>query len=190
MYQGCTVFAQLMNFLSAKTFEHCVKRYHGTYRLRSFSCWDQFLCLAFAQITGCRSLRAIEVSLNALPGRLYHLGIRGHVARSTLAEANESRDWRIFADFGRELIRRTRQAYADTGFALELDRATYILDSTTIDLCLSLFPWASFRPYDAAIKVHVLLDLQSSIPAFLRIIAGRVHDIQMLDHIPVEAGAI
>jgi hypothetical protein len=190
MYQGRTVFAQLMDFLPYKTFERYVQRYQGEHRVRSFSCWDQFLCLAFAQITGCRSLRAIEVSLNALPGRLYHLGIRGHVARSTLAEANESRDWRIFADFGRELIRLTRQVYAQTPFALKLKQAAYILDSTTIDLCLSLFPWADFRTTKAAIKVHTLLDLKSSIPTFLRITAGRVHDIQMLDHIPVEPGAI
>jgi len=190
MNHGRSVFAQLMDFLSAKTFAHCVKRYQGEHRVRSFSCWDQFLCLAFAQITGCRSLRAIEVSLNALPGRLYLLGIRGHVSRSTLADANESRDWRIFADFGRELIRITRHAYADSRFALDLDRTAYILDSTTIDLCLSLFPWADFRKTKAAIKVHTLLDLQSSIPTFLRITVGRVHDLLMLDQIPIEPGAI
>jgi hypothetical protein len=190
MNHGRTVFAQLMDFLPYKTFERYVQRYQGEHRVRSFSCWDQFLSLAFAQITGCRSLRAIDVSLNALPGRLYHLGIRGHVSRSTLADANESRDWRIFADFGKELIRITRQAYANSRLALDLDRAAYILDSTTIDLCLSLFPWADFRMTKAAIKVHTLLDLQSSIPTFLRITAGRVHDIQMLDKIPIESGAI
>ena len=190
MNHGRTVFAQLMDFLPYKTFDRYVQRYQGEDRVRSFSCWDQFLCLAFAQITGCRSLRAIELSLIALPGRLYHLGIRGHVARSTLTETNESRNWRIFADFGRELIRLTRPAYAQTSFALKLKQAADILDSTTIDLCLSLFPWADFRTTKAAIKVHTLLDLKSSIPTFLRITAGRVYDIQMLDHILVEVGAI
>jgi len=190
MNTGRTVFAQLMDFLPHKTFDRLVHRYAGAYRVRSFSCWDQFLCLAFAQLTGCRSLRTIELALNALPSRLYHLGIRSRVSRSTLADANESRDWRIFADFGRELIRITRHAYAHSAFALELDRAAYVLDSTTVELCLSLFPWAHLKRSEAAIKMHTLLDLQSRIPTVIRILPGRVHDVQFLDQIPVEPGAI
>ena len=162
MNSGKTVFAQLMDFIPAHEFQHCVARYHGPYRVRSFSCWDQFLSMAFAQLTFRESLRDIETCLRALGGKLYHLGIRGHISRSTLADANETRDWRIFADLARVLIAAARPLYAGDPWGVELEETAYALDCTTIDLCLSLFPWARYRRLNAAVKMHTLLDLRGS----------------------------
>jgi len=189
MNQGKTVFAQLMDFLPAHEFRRCVNRYQGNYKVSHFSCWDQFLCMAFAQLTYRESLRDIETCLRALGPRLYHLGLRGHVSRSTLADANETRDWRMYADFAQVLIRTARQLYADERFAVELNQTVYALDSTTIDLCLSLFPWAPFRSAKAAVKLHTLLDLRGNIPAFIHITDGKTHEVNVLDMLCFEAGA-
>ena len=178
-----------MDHLPRYEFQKCVGRYHGEYQQKSFSCWDQFLAMAFAQFTYRESLRDIEACLRSMSGKLYHAGFRGNVARSTLADANESRDWRIFADFAQVLIRIARPLYAHDPIGVELDQSLYALDSTTIDLCLSLFPWARFRKHKAAVKMHTLLDLHGNIPTFIGITDGTVHDVNILDEILPEAGA-
>jgi uncharacterized protein DUF4372/DDE family transposase len=187
--QGRTVFAQLISFLSHNEFNRCVARYDGNKSVRSFSCWDQLLTMAFAQLTYRESLRDIEVCLRAQRGKLYHSGLAGPVRRSTLADANETRDWRIYADFAQSLIQTARPLYSDTELEIDLDATLYALDSTTIDLCLSLFPWAQFRRAKAAIKLHTLMEIQSSIPVFIAITSGRVHDINVLDAITPEPGS-
>jgi hypothetical protein len=189
MHSGRSVFSQLMDFLPRHEFNKCVKRYRGQYRLRTFSCFDQFLCMAFAQLTYRESLRDIETCLRAMHSKLYHAGIRGNVSRSTLADANEKRDWRIYADFAHVLIHTARQLYADEGFGLELEQTAYVLDSTTIDLCLSLFPWAHFRKRKGAIKLHTLMDLRGAIPCFICITKGTTHDVTILDQLIFEPTA-
>jgi len=189
MNLGQTVFAQLMDFVPMHEFRRCVTRYRGNYKVSTFSCWDQFLCMAFAQLTYRESLRDIETCLRAMQGKLYHLGIRGRVSRSTLADANEKRDWRIYADFAHALIRIARLLYADDGFGVELDHTAYALDSTTVDLCLSLFPWAQYREKNAGIKIHTLLDLRGNIPSFLQITPAKIHDVNFLDQLIVEPGS-
>ena len=189
MNLGRTVFAQLVEYLPHKEFQKCVARYRGDYYLKSFSCWDQFLAMAFAQLTYRESLRDIEACLHSVHGKLYHMGFRGRAARSTLAGANESRDWRIYAEFAQVLIGIARPLYAHDPIGVDLDQSLYALDSTTIDLCLSLFPWARFRQHKAAVQLHTLLDLRGNIPTFLRVTAGAVHDINILDEIVPEAGA-
>jgi hypothetical protein len=187
--QGRTIFSQLISFLPDREFRRCVARYHGDARQRGFSCWDQYLAMAFAQLTYRDSLRDIEACLRALGGKLYHLGFRGRVSRSTLADANDAHDWRIFADFAQVLIRIARPLYIREPMGVELDQSLYALDSTTIDLCLSLFPWAKFRRAKAAVKMHTLLDLHGNIPTFIRVTSGAVHDVNILDEILPEAGA-
>ncbi len=189
MNEGRTIFSQLISFLPDREFRRCVARYGGDSKLRGFSCWDQYLAMAFAQLTYRDSLRDIEACLRALGGKLYHLGLRGRVARSTLADANESHHWRIFADFAQVLIRIARPLYAKDPMGVELEQSLYALDSTTIDLCLSLFPWAKFRRHKAAVKLHTLLDLHGNIPTFIRVTSGDVHDVNILDEIVPEAGA-
>jgi Domain of unknown function (DUF4372)/Transposase DDE domain len=178
-----------MEHLPRYEFQKCVARYSGDYQQKSFSCWDQFLAMSFAQLTYRESLRDIEACLRSVGGKLYHVGFRGKVARSTLAEANESRDWRIFADFAQVLIAAARPLYADDPIGVDLKAGLYALDSTTIDLCLSLFPWARFRQHKAAIKLHTLLDLHGNIPTFIGITDGKTSDVKMLDEIVPEAGA-
>jgi hypothetical protein len=190
MYEGQTVFAQVMDFLPEKKFRHCVHRYNGNYRVRSFTCYDQLLCMAFAQLTYRESLRDIECCLRAMREKLYHMGIRGKVSRSTLANANETRDWRIYSDFAQILIHEARRLYVDDDFGLQLKETVYALDSSTIDLCLSVFPWARFRKTKGAVKLHTLLDLRGDIPTFIWITAGKVHDVNVLDHLIPEPGAI
>ncbi len=189
MNQGRTVFSQLIAFLPDREFRRCVARYDGDARLRGFSCWDQYLIMAFAQLTYRESLRDIAACLRALGTKMYHMGFQGKVARSTLADANESRDWRIFADFAHVLIRIARPLCAADPIGADLDQSLYALDSTTIDLCLSLFPWAKFRKHKAAVKMHTLLDLRGNIPTFIRITDGKAHDVNVLDEIVPEAGA-
>jgi transposase len=189
MYTERIVFSQLMDFLPKYEFNQCVRRYCGNYRIRHFSCFDQFLCMAFAQLTYRESLRDIETCLRAMQPKLYHAGIRGHVARSTMADANENRHWLIYADFARILIHRARKLYANDDFGLALEQTTYAFDSSTIDLCLSLFPWAKFRKHKAAVKLHTLMDLRGSIPCFIRITDGKTHDVNVLDDLILEAGA-
>jgi hypothetical protein len=189
MNTGRTVFSQLIEFLPHPEFQKCVARYGGGRYLKSLSCWDQYLAMAFAQLTYRESLRDIEACLRSVSGKLYHMGFRGKVARSTLADANESRDWRIYADFAQVLIALARPLYANDPLGIDLDQSLYALDSTTIDLCLSLFPWARFRKYKAAVKMHTLLDLHGNIPTFIRITDGKVHDVKILDEIMPEAGA-
>src|SRR5713101_18807 len=189
MNQGRTVFSQLISFLPDREFRRCVERYRGDLRLRGFSCWDQYLAMAFAQLTYRESLRDIEACLRSMQGKLYHLGFRGKVARSTLADANESHDWRIFADFAQALIAIARPLHARDPIGVDLEQSLYALDSTTIDLCLSLFPWARFRRRKAAVKMHTLLDLHGNIPTFIRVTSGDVHDVNLLDVILPEAGA-
>ena len=186
---GRTVFAQIMDFLPLNEFRKCVNRYRGHYKIQQFSCMDQFLCLAFAQLSYRESLRDIEVCLRAVPSKLYHMGIRSAVSRSTLAYANETRDWRIYADFAQVLIHIARPLYAKEALSVELDQTVYALDSTTIDLCLSLFPWARFRQHKAAVKMHTLLDLRGNIPTFIRLSDGLLHDVNVLDEIVPEAGS-
>jgi hypothetical protein len=183
------VFAQLMQWVPHYHFHRLVKRYKGNYKVSRFACWDQFLCMAFAQLTYRESLRDIEACLRSRPNLLYHLGIRGHVARSTLADANEQRDWRIYADLAQWLVARARRLYAQEDLGVELDETLYALDSTTIDLCLTLFPWARFRRHKAAVKMHTLLDLRGSIPTFICITEGKRHDVHFLDELILEAGA-
>ena len=189
MYAGKLVFAQLMEFAPWHTFRRLVAKYRGDFNVRSFSCLDQFLCLAFAQLTYRESLRDIEACLRAQDSKLYHLGIRGNVSRSALADANEGRDWRIHFEFAQSLIGIARRLYASEPLAVDLNDTVYALDSTTIDLCLSLFPWAPFRETKAAIKLHTLLDLRGAIPAFIHISDGRYHDVNALDLLVPEAGA-
>jgi hypothetical protein len=183
------VFTQLMTFLPKHEFRCCVQRYRGDRRVRNFSCLDQFLCMAFAQLTYRDSLRDIETCLRAIQSKLYHLGIRGKVSRSTLADANERRDWRIYSDFAHALIRHARQLYAADSFGVDLEHTAYALDSTTIDLCLSLFPWAEFRRNKGAIKLHTLLDLRGNIPCFVLISDGKTSDVTVLDKLVIEPGA-
>ena len=190
MNSGKTIFAQLMDFLPTYEFRKCVERYQGHYKVQSFSCWDQFLCLAFAQLTYRESLRDIEICLRAAGSKLYHLGFRSQVARNTLANANAVRDWRIYADFAQVLIAEARRLYAAEDFGLELKQTVYALDSKTIDLCLALFPWAKFRKRKGAVKLHTLLDLRGSIPTVIWITTGKVHDVKVLDELFIEAGAI
>ena len=189
MNEGRMVFSQLMDHAPVHEFRRCVARYGADYRLRRFSCWDQFLCMAFAQLSFRESLRDIEACLRAAPTRLYHLGIRSQVSRSTLADANEKRDWRVYADFAQVLIRMARPLFVGESFGVDLDNTVYALDSTTIDLCLSLCPWAPFQRSRGAIKLHTLLDLRGSIPTFIRITHGRISDVSTLDQLPFEAGA-
>jgi transposase len=189
MHKGATIFSQIMDFLPKHKFRKCVDRYNGNYRTRSFSCFDQFMCMAFAQLTYRESLRDIECCLRAMHEKLYHMGIRGKVSRSTLAHANENRDWRIYSDFAQILIHEARQLYVNEDFGLELEQTVYALDSSTIDLCLSLFPWARFRRTKGAIKLHTLLDLRGNIPSFIAITDGKVHDVNILDVLIPEAGS-
>jgi hypothetical protein len=189
MYGGQYVFAQVMDFLPSQVFRRCVARYSGEHRVKRFSCLDPYLCLAFAQLTWRESLRDIEACLRAQSSKLYHLGFRSVIARNTLANANAVRDWRIYADFAQHLIGIARQLYANDPLALNLDETVYALDSTTIDLCLSVFPWAPFRSTKAAVKLHTLLDLRGSIPSFIFISDGKMHDVNILDQLVPEAGA-
>jgi IS4 transposase len=186
---GRTIFSQLMDFLPIHEFRQCVERYHGNYKIQSFSCGDQFLCLAFAQLTHRESLRDIQVCLRAAQKKLYHMGIRSRVSRNTLAHANQVRPWQIYADFAQLLIRQAQRLYAEESFAAELDQTLYALDTTIIDLCLSLFPWAKFRKHKGAVKLPTLLDLQSNIPTVVFITHAKVHDVNMLDQIAFEPGA-
>ena len=190
METGRTVFAQLVDFLPRYDFQQCVKRYRGNYKIKTFSCWDQFLSMAFAQLTYRESLRDIEACLRSVRHKLYHTGFRGKVSRNTLAHANEIRDWRIYADFAQILIARARHLYANDSFGVELKQMVYALDSTTIDLCLSLFPWAKFRKHKAAVKLHTLLDLHGNIPSVIFMTHGKIHDVKILDELVLEAGAI
>jgi transposase len=189
MNAGRTIFAQLIEFLPHKEFQKCVARYRGDANPRGFSCWDQFLAMAFAQLTYRESLRDIQACLGAMRAKLYHMGFRGQVRKSTLADANDAHDWRIYADFAQVLIAQARSLYVAEPMGVELDRSLYALDSSTIDLCLSLFPWARFRRHKAAVKMHTLLDLHGNIPTFIHITDGKVHDVNVLDLILPEAGA-
>lgn len=189
MYTGRLVFSQLMDFLPMRQFHRCVNRYDGDHYMKFFSCLDQFLCMSFAQLSYRESLRDIESCLRAMQNKLYHMGIRTKVSRSTLADANENRDWRIYADFAQVLIKIARDLYADDDFAVELDETVYALDASTIDLCLSLFPWARFRKTKGAVKLHTLLDLRGCIPTFISITDGKVHDVKVLDQLIPEPGA-
>jgi len=189
MNAGRTVFAQLIAHLSHIEFQKCVARYDGDHRHRSLSCWDQYLAMAFAQFTYRESLRDIEACLRSMSGKLYHMGFRSRIARSTLADANETHDWRIFADFAQHLIAVARPLHAEDPMGVHLDHSLYALDSTTIDLCLALFPWAKFRQHKGAVKMHTLLDLHGNIPTFISITDGKVHDVNILDEILPEAGA-
>ena len=189
MHNGRFIFSELISHLPHKEFQKCVARYDDDSQCRTFSHWDQYLTMAFAQLTYRESLRDIEACLRSVTGKLYHLGIRSKVARTTLADANESRDWRIFADFAQVLIRIARPLYAADPIGVDLDHSVYALDSTTIDLCLSLFPWAKFRRHKGAVKMHTLLDLHGNIPTFISITNGKVHDVNILDEIAPEAGA-
>ena len=189
MHAGRFVFSELIAHLPPQEFQKCVARYDHGPQPRKFSYWDQYLAMAFAQLTYRESLRDIEACLRSVTGKLYHLGFRGKVARTTLADANEARDWHIFADFAHVLIRIARPLYADDPLGVDLDQSLYALDSTTIDLCLTLFPWAKFRKHKAAVKMHTLLDLHGNIPTFIRISDGKLHDVNVLDEITIEAGA-
>ena len=189
MHTGKYLFAQLMDFLPRRDFDRCVRKYKGNYRTRKFSCFDQFLCMAFAQLTYRTSLRDIEICLNSIKPKLYHAGLRGSIARNTLAKANEVRDWRIYGDFALILIGRARKLYARDRLAVDLEQTIYAFDSTTIDLCLTLFPWAKFRRCKAAVKLHTLIDLRGNIPSFIHISTGKTHDVKALDHLPIEPGA-
>ncbi|WP_054031625.1 IS4 family transposase [Desulfatitalea tepidiphila] len=190
MNRGSTVFAQVLDNLPMHQFRRCVDRYQGNYRVRSFTCFDQYLCMAFAQLTYRESLRDIECCLRAMDKKLYHTGFRGKVSRSTLADANETRDWRIYRDFAQLLILIAKDLYAGEDFGVELDETVYALDASTIDLCLSVFPWARFRKTKSAVTLHTLLDLRGNIPSFVDITEGKVHDVNVLDILIPEAGAI
>jgi hypothetical protein len=189
MYAGKLVFAQLTDLVHPEQFRRCVRRYHGDYKVKTFSCWNQFLCMAFGQLTFRESLRDVETCLRSRPDQLYHLGLRGQVSRSVLADANRERDWRIYHDLAQLLIRRARSLYAGEPIGAELNETVYALDSTTIDLCLNLFPWARFRRAKAAIKLHTLLDLRGSIPTFISISQGKQADVRVLDELVLEPGA-
>ena len=190
MNSGRTIFSQVMDSLPLTEFRKCVARYRGEYKVQKFSCLDQFLCMAFAQLTYRESLRDIETVLRAAQPKLYHMGIRCRISRSTLADANENRDWRIYADFAQILIAEARALYAGEDFGIQLEQTAYALDSTTIDLCLALFPWAKFRKRKGAVKMHTLLDLRGSIPALVIITHGKIHDVKILDDLPLEPGSI
>ena len=189
MHSGKLVFSQVMDYLPLHTFRRCVQRYQGNHKVRHFSCLDQYLSMAFAQLTYRESLRDIEACLRAQRNKLYHMGIRSNISRNTLANANKVRDWRIYAEFAHSLINTARTLYVNDDFGVELDQTVYALDSTTIDLCLSVFPWAKFRGAKAAIKLHTLLDLRGSIPSFIHISDGKLHDVNVLDHLIPEPGA-
>jgi transposase len=189
MYSGKLVFSQVVDHLPLRTFRRCVNRYRGNHKIIHFTCLDQFLCVSFAQLTYRESLRDIEACLRAQQSKLYHMGIRGNVARNTLANANKMRDWRIYADFALALISITHKQYIDEDFGVELDQTVYALDASTIDLCLSLFPWANFRTTKAAVKLHTLLDLRGNIPSFIHLSDGKLHDVNVLDILVPEAGA-
>jgi hypothetical protein len=189
MNEGKTVFSQVMEFLPMYEFRKCVERYHGDYKVLSFSCLDQFLCMAFAQMTFRESLRDIQACLRSKLNKLYHMGIRGQVSRNTLSNANNQRDWRIYADLAMILIHRARKLYINEPFGIDLNNTVYALDSTTIDLCLALFPWARFRKNKGAVKLHTLLDLRGNIPSFIDITDGKVHDVNVLDILTFEAGS-
>jgi Transposase DDE domain/Domain of unknown function (DUF4372) len=190
MYEGRTVFSQTLDFLPRKSFRRCVQRYGGNYRIRTFTCYEQYLCMAFAQLTYRDSLRDTVLCLRALQNKLHHVGIQSKVSRSTLADANENRDWRIYSDFAQILIGQARKLYVDEDFGLELDETVYALDSSTIDLCRSLFPWARFRSTKSGVKLHTLLDLRGSIPSFISITDAKLHDVNILDELIIEPGAI
>lgn len=183
MYAGRLVYSQLIDHLPMHSFRRCVQRYRGNHKVKSFTCLDQYLCMAFAQLTYRESLRDIEACLRSQHNKLYHMGIRGKVSRNTLANANKVRDWRIYAEFAQSLISIARQLYIDDDFGVELDQTVYALDSTTIDLCLSVFPWARFRQTKAAVKLHTLLDLRGNIPTFIHISDGKLHDVNVLDEL-------
>jgi hypothetical protein len=187
---GQTVFSQVIDFLPKNIFRQCVNRYKGNYKVRSFTCYDQFLCMAFAQLTYRESLRDIECCLRAFQKKLYHMGIKGKVSKSTIADANEKRDWRIYRDFAQVLIQQARQLYVNDDFGLQLEETVYALDATIIDLCLSTFPWAHFRKRKGAVKLHTLLDLRGNIPSFIAITHGKVHEINILDNLVPEPGSI
>jgi len=189
MNLGRSVFSQLLEFIPTYQFQLCVDRYQGNRYVKDFSCWDQFLCLAFAQLTYRESLRDIEACLRAQQPKLYHMGFRGQVSRNTLAHANEVRDWRIYRDFAQVLIAMARDLYRDESFGVELSETVYAFDSTTIDLCLSLFPWGQFRRRKSAVKLHTLLDVRGSIPTSVYVTGGQVHDVNLLDELLLEAGA-
>jgi len=189
MFAGQLIFKQVMDYMPLPAFRRCVAKYNGDFKVRTFSCLDQFLCMAFAQITHRESLRDIEICLRSQNKKLYHIGIRGKVSKSTLADANEKRDWQIYAEFAQNLIATARNLYRDDSFLKELNETVYALDSTTIDLCLSVFPWATFRKKKAAVKLHTLLDLRGNIPTFIHISDGKLHDVTALDLLPLEAGA-
>ena len=189
MNNGRTVFSQLIEYLPNKEFQKCVSRYRGDHYVKRFSCWDQFLSMAFAQLTYREGLRDIEACLQSVGGKLYHMGFRSKIKKSTLADANELRDWHIYADFAQVLIAIARPLYADDPISVELDQSLYALDSTTIDLCLSMFRWAKFRKHKAAVKMHTLIDLHGNIPTFIHITDGKVHDVNVLDEILPEAGS-
>jgi hypothetical protein len=189
MYQGRIVFSQIMDYLPRRHFKACVNRYRGDHRVRAFTCLDQFYCMSFAQLTARESLRDIEACLRAVGPKLYHAGMKAKVSRTTLAKANEQRDWKIYRDIAMILIARARMIYAHQPLAMNLKRAVYALDSTVVDLCLSLFPWAQHRRRKSAVKVHTQLDLRGNIPAFIRVTGGQIHDLHFLDHVIFEAGA-
>jgi hypothetical protein len=190
MYAGTTVFSQLMDCLPWSTFTRLVARYRGDFSVQTLSCAEQYRAMAFAQLTYRESLRDIEACLSAQPGKLYHMGFHGPVRRSTLADANQTRDWRIYAEFAQRLIAQARRLYVGESLSVDLKETVYALDSTTIDLCLSLFPWAHFRSTKAAVKMHTLLDLRGNIPSFIHISDGKLHDVHALDMLVPEAGAI
>jgi len=190
MYQGRIVFSQLLDFLPKKSFRTCVTRYNGNYRIRSLTCYEQFLCMAFAQLTYRDSRRDTVLCLRAMQNKLHHVGIQCKVAKSTLADANEKRDWRIYCDFAQVLIAQARKLYAGDDFGLQLDETVYALDASTIDLCRSLFPWAKFRSTKSGIKLHTLLDLRGNIPSFISITDAKLHDVNILDELLPEPGSI
>lgn len=190
MYQGKYIFSQVMKFVPSHQFNECIKRYQGHYYIKSFTCWEQFLSMAFGQLAYRESLRDVVVCLRAQKTKLYHLGFSSLIAKTTLARANEKRDWRIYKDFTQILIQETRRLYVDDkGFSLDLDGACYVLDSTTIELCLSVFKWAKFVKTKAAVRIHTLLDLKGDIPVFFRITDAKTHDVNFLDTINFEVGA-
>ena len=189
MHSGQLIFAQLMDFIPTHEFNQCVKRYRGNFRTRRFSCWDQFLCMAFAQLTYRQSLRDIQTCLRSVQSKLYHIGFRGRMTRNTLAMANANRDWRIWADLAAVLIAKARVLYASEPIRVDLEQTVYAFDSTTIDLCLTLFPWAKFRRHKSAVKLHTLLDLRGNIPCFVHVSSGRMADMTSLDLLPLEPGA-
>jgi hypothetical protein len=187
---GKIIFSQIMEFLPSYEFRLCVNRYRGQYKIKSFSCWDQFLCMSFAQLTYRESLRDIQACLRGNQQKLYHMGFRGNISRNTLAHANQVRDWRIYADFAHALIGQARILYAQEDFGVQLKQTVYAFDATTIDLCLSLFPWAQFRQRKGAIKLHTLMDLRGSIPTLIFVTHGKVHEVNLLDDLPIEPGAV